>query len=300
MKEVLIENSQEEQILEEAEYNINKLEKHMDNPNVDNISVSIDDTINNINKFYLLIDKVKKDEEKLDSTFYYDCVGHPLCCLKGKYKDNESINNRINNINSKKENIQNILLKIRDNYMKGNNFNTIKIIPEKKKISGIMWYFLIISIFHYVAMTEIEGILYSLFGEIKKGSIYLIYDKYNTNKTFTDFLEESTLTDTAQINFNYIFSCLSPYFIKNKKLKFAYFIIAILIVIWFMISLTVTFLDKQQLVENVPYNYGTFALIIIIYIFIYFFASLISLIPHKILMKDKDFSCLHLLLINFF
>ena len=109
--------------------------------------------------------------------------------------------------------------------MEGNNSNTLKI------CSNISWkiiLFVIISIFHYLAMTEVEGLLFSLFEEIKRVIVFEDRDSYPTNKTFYEFLRNSTLTVTAQINFNYWFSFLSPYLIKNNRLIKSYLILIIL------------------------------------------------------------------------
>ena len=112
--------------------------------------------------------------------------------------------------------------------MEGNISNTLKI------CSNISWkiiLFVIISIFHYLAMTEVEGLLFSLFEEIKRVIVFEDRDSYPTNKTFYEFLGNSTLTDTAQINCNYWFSFLSPYLIKNNRLIKSYLILIILIFI---------------------------------------------------------------------
>lgn len=265
----------------------------MDNPNVVNLSDSIDTTINNVNKFYALIDEVKNSEEKLNSKLYISFLGYYLCCFKKEYRNNNYINSKINKLESKKKEINNKLIEIRNKYMSKNNADTIKIYS---KISIKIIMFLFVSIFHFLAMTEVEGILYPIFGEIKKVITFKFTEKYDTNKTFYDFLEESTLNDTAQINFSYFFSFLCPYFIKNNRLYRTYIISIIIIFIFFNITLTVDFLNKDKIKQNVNFSNGLLSLLIFIYIMIYIFTSLISLIPFKILMKDKNYSCLHILL----
>ena len=113
-------------------------------------------------------------------------------------------------------------------------------------------------------------------------------------------MKNSTLNDTAQINFNYVFSFLCPFFIRSNRLNKAYMIVIIFIFICLLIPMTVDFKDEKQLKQNDKYSNGTYAFLIIIYILIYFFTSLISLMPHKILMKDKNFSCFHIFVINTF
>ena len=68
-------------------------------------------------------------------------------------------------MNSLKNDINNILIKIRDKYIQNEILKSIEICSEIKARISI---FFIISILHYLAMTEVEGILFSIFGEIKK------------------------------------------------------------------------------------------------------------------------------------
>ena len=285
----------EKKILEKAQNNIDELNQYMDSQSNMNLSEKIEISIDNLNKFYQLMDDLNNNEEIIDSTFYHDFLGFPLSCLKSDYKNNEEINNKIEEIKSKKENVYNILFNIREKFLKHNNNDTIKICSY---ISKKFILFFIISIFHFIAMAEIEGIIYSLFGEIKKTIDFKCQEKYDTNKTFYDFYANSTLNDTAQINFNYLLSFLCPLFIKIKKLNKSYFIVILLIYGGFMLTLIPDFLNKKQLEQNIPYNNGTFSFFITIYILIYIFASLISLIPHKITLCYSDFSCLHLVFIN--
>ena len=267
----------------------------MDDPKVINLSDSIDKTIEGVNKFYALIDIARVNEEKLNNKFYRNFLGFSLCCLKKWYKNNIYINEKINEINQTKEEINQILIKIRDNYMEENISTTLNI---RSQITCEIALFIIISIFHYLAMTEVEGLLFSLFGEIKKIITFWAKDKYTTNKTFYDFLKNSTLNDTAQINFNYLLSILSPFLIKNNRLFKSYLFSILLIFICFLICWSVNFLDEEQLKENTPYDSKTIILLIIIYIILYLFASLISLIPHKIIITNKNFTWGYLFLIN--
>ena len=284
--------AEEEEILQKAKFSFENLERYIDNSNVTfPLTDFIDTIIKGLNKFSSIIEEARDNEEKINSIFYLNIFNYPLC-LKKKYKDNRNINTQINYINSKKEIIKIKLVNFRDKYLKENNKDTINICS---KLTWNVVLFLIVSIFHYVAMSEIEGILYSISFEIKKIIIFMIKGEYTTDKTYKTFyeiLKNSTLNDTAQINFNYFFSFLCPYFIKNNRVVKIYIFSIIIIFISFLLSSTANF---EQNVEN---GSGTLTLLIIIYLIIYFFASLISLIPHKILMKNENYSCLYLLLIN--
>ena len=149
----------EENILNKAIFSVETLKNYMD----EHLSNSIHTTIENANKFYALIYNVKNFEEKILDKFYN--LGCDLFGLKKEYKNNVVINGKINEMNSIKNDINNLLIKIRDKYMQEENLKTIKI---KSKIKPRIFIFLLVSILHYLAMTEVEGILFSILGEIKK------------------------------------------------------------------------------------------------------------------------------------
>ena len=150
---------EEENFLNEAIFSVKTPKKVMDK----HLSDSIDTTIEKANKFYALIYNVKNFEEKILDKFYI--LGCDLFGLKKEYKNNGVINDKINEMNSLKNDINNILIKIRDKYMQNEILKSIEICSEIKARISI---FFIISILHYLAMTEVEGILFSIFGEIKK------------------------------------------------------------------------------------------------------------------------------------
>lgn len=223
---------------------------------------------------------MKSNEEKLKQTFFINFLGFNLCCFKKKYRNNEKIRKEIENIEKeKKEKIEDKLLKIRDEYMKENRHEIMDIFT---KISKKIWVFILISFFHFLAMTEVEGILFSIFGEIRR-QIDIEY----TNKTFYDFLGNSTFNDSAQINFNYFFSFFSSYFINNNKINKTYIISTIIILILFLITSSFDFSKNKEL--NNKIDWGNISILAIIYLIIYFCASLISLLPHKLLKKEKNF-----------
>ena len=70
---------------------------------------------------------------------------------------------------------------------------------------------MLFSILHFYALSEINGIIFSLLEEIKKSAHYLFMNdsEYNKDKNFYDFLLDLVLYDSSQINFNYISSLFS-------------------------------------------------------------------------------------------
>jgi hypothetical protein len=71
--------------------------------------------------------------------------------------------------------------------------------------------YIFFSILHFYALSEINGILFSLLEEIKKSAHYLFTkdSEYNKEKNFYDFFLDLVLYDSSQINFNYLSSMLS-------------------------------------------------------------------------------------------
>ena len=96
-------------------------------------------------------------------------------------------------------------------------FRDIMIHKNMKNLDIQFEYDLLMSIFHFVAISEINGILFSLFEEIKKSCHYLKNKKYNKNNNFFYFLKSLVLYDSSQINFNFIASLFSSLFIGVFK-----------------------------------------------------------------------------------
>ena len=284
--------SEEMTILNEAEKSITELGKFIQETAIVDLYGSIKYSVNNINNFYFLVNKVEKNEEKINNKFYISLLGFNLCCLKKEYKNNDDIEKKINDFEEKKKTyIDDKLINIRNEYINENPHQVINIFS---KISKKAWIFIIISFFHFLAMTEVEGILFSIFGEIRR-TLHL-----EDKKTFYDFLEKSTFNDSAQINFNYFFSFLCPYFINSNKLNKTYIISSIVIFIFFLVTSSLDFLKEVELNQDMKIDWGRISVLSIIYLVIYFCASLISLLPQKILIKESNYSCLHIILISGF
>ena len=143
---------------------------------------------------------------------------------------------------------------------------------------------LLMSTVHFLAISEINGVLFSLFEEIKRSFHYLRNKKYNTNKNFYDFFKNLVQYDSSQINFNFMSSLFSSLFIGVFKETGTY-LLCVLVDILLLIFLYVFHIDELEEEYENEFNYmiGT----IIFYILIYLFTGIISLFPFHIL-KNKN------------
>lgn len=160
---------------------------------------SLESLIDQINEFCFLFNKIKKRERTLKEKYYHKIFSFFLC-LKGKYRNNEKIINEINNIKQQKDDFKAKLESMAEFYMNQKEEEINKDLYSC--ISKNSLFILILSIFHFYSLAEIHGYLFSLFGEIKRSSSRYFNGHYSTNKTFTEFFTNSTLTDSSQINFN--------------------------------------------------------------------------------------------------
>ena len=160
---------------------------------------------------------------------------------------------------------------------------------------------LILSIFHFYSIAEINGYLLSLFGEIKRSSYRHFNGYYSTNKTFSDFFTNSTLTDSSQINFNYFTSIFTSYFICKYSIMTLYAFSSLALFGFICWISNFQFLGKDKINMNINYEsaHSVFTLILF-YIAIYFFSGLIALLPYELLKVKKKITSGDLLLINFF
>ena len=120
-----------------------------------------------------------------------------------------------------------------------------------------------------------------------------IKDKNGNIKLFKYFLTTSNYHDSSQINFNYFSSLFTLPFIKlfNTKYNIAivYLISFLIISIVLFLLLPIDYLTENNILSNdtnIKKCYTKLELafcFIVPYIFIYFFAGIISLVPNKIL-----------------
>jgi hypothetical protein len=169
-----------------------------------------------------------------------------------------------------------------ENFIVNNNKKMLKkfrnvLMNENKDFSNNFQKNLIYSIIHFLAIAEINDVLFALLEEIKKSLHYLINnDEYNKDKNYFDFFRNGVLFDSSQINFNYLSALLSNTLIDLLGDDITYLIcllsnIGILILLYFVH------------LENVKYEYSNefthFIKILLFYIFIYTFTGIVALIP---------------------
>ena len=100
---------------------------------------------------------------------------------------------------------------------------------------------ILFSFFHFVAITEVNGILYSLFGEIKKQFIFWFAHKYNDDdKPFKYFFLYSTLKDSSLININNLAYLFNEIFIFKFGPIMTY-ILSVIVITFF--TLIISFFD---------------------------------------------------------
>ena len=241
--------------------------------------------------------KIKK-KKAIKEKYYKKC-----CCfflsLKNQYRNDDNIIKEINEIKEEKKALDEKLELLTDYYMSQKEKEINKDLYSCISMKSLL--ILILSVFHFYAIAEIHGFLFSLFGEIKRSSTQYYNGNYPTNKTFSDFFTNSTLTDSSQINFNYFTSIFTSYFICRFSIMSLYaFSSLVLFGIIYLISIF-QFLDKEQInpQSDNNYNKSLFILIIGYYLAIYFFAGLIALLPYELIKVNKKINSWDLLLMNF-
>ena len=196
-----------------------------------------------------------------------------------KYSENigNFINNKLytNNAQENKENKKYLLI-LRDILM-------IKNVDQNKNFE----FYIIFSIIHFYALSEINGILFSLLEEIKKSSHYLFKkdSEYNKNKNFYNFFLDLVLYDSSQINFNYLSSIFSNAIINLIDVIPTYIIStacnAALIILLYLFHLS-ELTDEHE--NEVIY----FFQMVSFFILIYFFTGIIGLLPFYLLENKNN------------
>ena len=235
----------------------------------------INENENPLEKYIKIIKNYKKSVLKFDES----TIQHFMSESKKIINQKKKIKKQKEKLKLKLENIEKeedfAIIKLRDNYIKekqGKKFN-ICIHRDLKTISLI-----ILSVFHFLFMLEIHGILFALFREIKRTIYFMCTNEYSKNdtKTFFEYLSSSSINDSSKINFNYITSFLSDLFIAKISIKSVYTFSLISSSIIICIFLIFDFLSIEQLKSKENYSKTELTIFIIVYIIIYIIASLVS------------------------
>ena len=176
------------------------------------------------------------------------------------------------------------IIKLRDEYIKENSGNMHDKCFKfgKKRILLI-----IVSLFHFIYMLGIHGILFALLREIKREIYFRIKEKYPKfdTKTFDDYYSTSSMNDSSKINFSYLTAFLSDILIAKTSISIVYVFSVNLNIIIILLLFIKRFLSIEELENEKHYSGGELAVFIIIYCIIYIIASLISLYPFSISQK---------------
>ncbi len=146
-------------------------------------------------------------------------------------------------------------------------------------------YSIYFSIFHFWALSEINGILFALLEELKK-SAHIIFknDKeYNKDKNFYKFFLDLVLYDSSQINFNYLSSILSNMIINLINVTPTYIVSFLFNTLFFIL---LYFFHISELTEEHD-NEIIYACKIGSFFFFYLFTGIIGLLPFY-LIENKN------------
>ena len=212
---------------------------------------------------------------------------HYYCCLKDQNEEHKrEIRIKEKEIKRRLKQIENL-----EEYLSQSE--------EKKTSNAISYWFLfffcLTSIIHFVALSEVHGILLALLKEIVRTSKFYLKGHYDFKendiiKTFMYYLTESNYHDSSQINFNYFSSMFTLLILKNLNFKYnisIMYLISLLVIFSFCsMLLGIDYLDEKQIQVGKCYGGWKFTFCLLIpYLFIYTFAGFISLLPNKILIE---------------
>jgi len=216
----------------------------------------------------------------------------------------ESTQNELEKINNLKIEFKDIANKIEEFNHKINNNENKKILKKFRNVlinqnndhSEEFQMNLIYSIIHFLAISEINDILFALLEEMKKTLHYLIDDNtYNSNKNYYDFLLDGVLYDSSQINFNYLSALLSNTLINLVGDNITYLICSIFNTVTLILLYFLHLIDVKSEYSN---EFTHLIKIFLFYIFIYTFTGIISFYPFYSM--NNRFSGKNIIAINSF
>ena len=161
--------------------------------------------------------------------------------------------------------------------------------------------FSIISLSHFFLMAIIEAVIFSLMREIFRTFhfyYYGEYDKYD-KKDFKYYLTISSKNDTSQINFNYLSSIITNFFVFKTNLYIPYLISNLGIIITIASMLLFDFKNWDEIQKGDNYQLFDFFVLLGILVVLYTFSGIISLYPVYIIKQSKFYRRWSILLICF-
>ena len=197
-----------------------------------------------------------------------------LCCLKSNYKNSiKQIEEDENDFNSY------------DNFLKKNK-------KRKLKIELAYLFFFLFIFFHYIAIAQINSVMYSLFGEAKRSFfISFNFTDHLTNKSFEELIKNSNIKDTSQINLFYFTSIFTSHLLKIFN-KYVLYIISFLINSIILLRMCfIDYLSCKQTENYEPYKFEDYILNVIAPLAsLYIFTGFIASIPFYLVETFKELS----------
>ena len=253
----------------------NKKIEQNSNENDDSNKIPINPTIKYIDFILKRKSELKSEwDSKLYKKYFKYVCNCFSCCLKSEYTRRKD--------DIEKEEL-NDLLYDEDLIIFRNNFYTKEVIREKD-----YWYcektfiiFSIFSFFHFFSISQVNGIMYSLFGETKRSFFNYFDAQYfkdrRTEDNFYKILINSNLNDSSQVNFFFLTSFLTPFIINFcKKIKI-YIVLNLLNLVVLVFVYFFDYLDENK-INNKNYDFDDFIIrvfipLALLYIFTGFIAS---------------------------
>ena len=176
---------------------------------------------------------------------------------------------------------------------------------QKKDLFCCNYQFFFLCVFgflHFIAISQVNSIAYSLFGEVKRSLLKHLNNKISwinmklTNKSFLTFLKNSNSDDSSQINLFYFSSLFTPKLLSNLKMKKLYCFCIIINVVTVIFLFLFEFLTEEEIKSDKNYSFPYLLLrLILSLICLYLNTGLIALLPYKMLelneyYKQKEYS----------
>ena len=119
----------------------------------------------------------------------------------------------------------------------------------------------VLGFLHFIAISQVNSIAYSLFGEVKRSLLKHLNNKISwinmklTTKSFLTFLKNSNSDDSSQINLFYFSSLFTPKLLSTFKMKKLYCFCIIINVITVIFLFLFEFLTEEEIKSEKNYSF---------------------------------------------
>ena len=187
-----------------------------------------------------------------------------FCCKRSiiDIKPDETINienykNELNDFKDDEEKIIKTLEDLRIDYINTDGSNSEKRNNiTKRQYFYYYFFFSLVSLIHFFLMAVIEAVIFALMREIFRDFHFKRYHEYEDfdKKDFEHYLKKSSKNDTSQINFNYLSSFITNFFVYKTNFVIAYILSNIAIIIIIALMFLFNFLDKEEILKGKNYE----------------------------------------------